>query len=99
MRQKAGSTTRGNARRPDREARRPGRRMAETLELDGLTELRAALIEERQTIAASVRKLRDARRQKGTFVLGDGAAAGPRLVDVQHQIDVVDSIIATLTKV
>lgn len=46
-----------------------------------------------------MRKLRDARRQKGTFVLGDGAAAGPRLVDVQHQIDVVDSIIATLTKV
>ena len=56
--------------------------MAETLELDGLNELRAALLEERQTIVASVRKLRDSRRQKGTFVLGDGAAAGPRLVAV-----------------
>ncbi|MDH2312101.1 HOOK family protein [Methylobacterium brachiatum] len=72
--------------------------MAETVELDGLNELRAALLEERQTIVASVRKLRDTRRQKGTFVLGDGAAAGPRLVAVQHQIDVVESIIATLTK-
>ena len=33
--------------------------MASTLELDGLNELRAALIEERQIIVASVRKLRE----------------------------------------
>ncbi|MHB2205998.1 HOOK family protein [Methylobacterium sp. CM6257] len=72
--------------------------MASTLELDGLLELRAALLEERQIIVASVRKLRDARRQKGTFVLGDGSEAGPRLVAVQQQIDVVESIIATVTK-
>ncbi|MGH1572169.1 HOOK family protein [Methylobacterium sp. P31] len=68
------------------------------LELDGLLELRAALLEERQIIVASVRKLRDAHRQKGTFVLGDGKEAGPRLVAVQQQIDVVESIIATVTK-
>ena len=72
--------------------------MASTLELDGLNELRDALIEERQIIVASVRKLRDARRQKGTFVLGDGAEAGPRLVAVQGQIEVVESIIAALTQ-
>jgi hypothetical protein len=72
--------------------------MASTLELDGLLELRAALLEERQIIVASVCKLRDARRQKGTFVLGDGSEAGPRLVAVQQQIDVVESIIATVTK-
>lgn len=72
--------------------------MASTLELDGLLELRAALLEERQIIVASVRKLRDVRRQKGTFVLGDGSEAGPRLVAVQQQIDVVESIIATVTK-
>jgi hypothetical protein len=72
--------------------------MASILELDGLNELRAALIEERQIIAASVRKLRDARRSKGTFVMGDGAQVGPRLVAVQQQIVVVESIIATLTK-
>ena len=72
--------------------------MASTLVLDGLTELRDALIEERQVIVASVRKLRDARRQKGTFVLGDGADAGPRLVAVQEQIVVVESIIAALTR-
>ncbi|WCS22594.1 HOOK family protein [Methylobacterium sp. NMS14P] len=72
--------------------------MASTLELDGLTELRDALVEERQIIVASVRKLRDTRRQKGTFVLGDGAEAGPRLVAVQEQIEVVESIIAALTQ-
>ena len=72
--------------------------MASTLELDGLNELRDALIEERQIIVASVRKLRDARRRKGTFVLGDGADAGPRLVAVKEQIEVVESIIAALTQ-
>lgn len=72
--------------------------MTPTLELDGLIELRTALVEERQIIVASVRKLRDARRQRGTFVLGDGAEAGPRLVAVQQQIDVVEAIIATLTE-
>ncbi|MEL6063145.1 MULTISPECIES: HOOK family protein [unclassified Methylobacterium] len=72
--------------------------MAQTLELDGLNELRAALIEERQIIVASVRKLRQARRQKGTFVLGDGSEAGPRFVEVQRQIDVVEAVIATLTE-
>jgi hypothetical protein len=71
--------------------------MTPTLELEGLDELRSALIEERQIIVASVRRLREARRQKGTFVMGDGAEAGSRLVDVQQQIDVVDAIIATLT--
>jgi hypothetical protein len=71
--------------------------MASTLELEGLDELRSALIEERQIIVASVRRLRETRRQKGTFVLGDGAEAGARLVAVQGQIDVVDAIIATLT--
>jgi hypothetical protein len=76
---------------------RPGSRMASTLELDGLNELRAALLEERQIIVASVRKLRETRRQKGTFVLGDGSEAGPRLVAVQQQIEVVEGIIATLT--
>lgn len=70
--------------------------MTLTLELDGLNELRAALVEERQIIVASVRKLRETRRQRGTFVMGDGAEAGPRLVAVQQQIEVVDSIIATL---
>lgn len=75
---------------------RLGRRMASTLELDGLNELRAALIEERQIIVASVRKLRETRRQRGTFVMGDGSEAGPRLVAVQQQIAVVESIIATL---
>ena len=70
--------------------------MTSALELDGLQELRAALIEERQIIVASVRKLRETRRQKGTFVLGDGSNAGPRLVAVQQQIEVVESVIATL---
>ncbi|MBE7198430.1 MAG: HOOK family protein [Parafilimonas terrae] len=70
--------------------------MTPTLELDGLNELRAALIEERQIIVASVRKLRETRRQKGTFVMGDGSEAGPRLVAVQQQIDVVEAIIAGL---
>ena len=70
--------------------------MASTLELDGLNELRAALVEERQIIVASVRKLRETRRHRGTFVMGDGSEAGPRLVAVQQQIEVVDSIIATL---
>ena len=77
---------------------RLGRRMAPTLELDGLNELRAALLEERQIILASVRKLRQTRRQKGTFVLGDGSEAGPRFCAVQQQIDVVETVIATLTK-
>jgi hypothetical protein len=67
------------------------------LELDDLNELRAALLEQRQTIAASVRKIRETRRQKGTFVLGDGSAAGARLVAVQRQIEVVESIIAKLS--
>lgn len=71
--------------------------MAQTLELDGLYELRAALLEERQILVASVRKLRETRRQKGTFVLGDGSEAGPRFVAVQQQIDVVEAVIATLT--
>jgi hypothetical protein len=70
--------------------------MTPTLELDGLNELRAALIEERQIIVASVRKLRETRRQKGTFVMGDGSEAGPRLLAVQQQIDVVEAIIAGL---
>ncbi|MCJ2133817.1 HOOK family protein [Methylobacterium sp. J-026] len=70
--------------------------MISTLELDGLQELRAALIEERQILVASVRKLRETRRQKGTFVLGDGSEAGPRLVALQQQIEVVESVIATL---
>jgi hypothetical protein len=71
--------------------------MDPTLELDGLNELRSALLEERQIIVATVRRLRETRRQRGTFVLGDGAAAGPRLLAVQQQIDVVEAIIATLT--
>ncbi|MBE7203603.1 HOOK family protein [Methylobacterium sp. A49B] len=71
--------------------------MAPTLEIDGLNELRAALIEERQIIVASVRKLRETRRQKGTFVMGDGSEAGPRILAVQQQIEVVESIIAKLT--
>lgn len=71
--------------------------MAPTLELDGLNELHAALLEERQIIVASVRKLREARRQKGTFVLGDGSEAGSRFVAVQQQIDAVEGVIATLT--
>ncbi|MCJ2089193.1 HOOK family protein [Methylobacterium sp. E-005] len=71
--------------------------MAPTLELDGLNELHAALIEERQIIVASVRKLRETRRQKGSFVLGDGSEAGLRFVAVQQQIDVVEAVIATLT--
>ncbi|MCJ2017977.1 HOOK family protein [Methylobacterium sp. E-065] len=71
--------------------------MAQTLELDGLNELHAALIEERQIIVASVRKLRETRRQKGSFVLGDGSEAGPRFVAVQQQIDVIEAVIATLT--
>lgn len=71
--------------------------MAQTLELDGLNELRAALIEERQIIVASVRKLRETRRQKGSFVLGDGSEAGPRFVAVQQQIDVIEAVIAALT--
>ncbi|WP_342106581.1 HOOK family protein [Methylobacterium sp. SI9] len=71
--------------------------MAQTLELDGLYELHAALLEERQILVASVRKLRETRRQKGTFVLGDGSEAGPRFVAVQQQIDVVEAVIATLT--
>lgn len=70
--------------------------MAANIELDGLYELHAALIEERQNIIASVVKLRGTRRQKGTFVQGDGSAAGPRVVAVQEQIAVVESIIATL---
>ncbi len=71
--------------------------MAQTLELDGLYELHAALLEERQILVASVRKLRETRRQKGTFVLGDGSEAGPRFVAMQQQIDVVEAVIATLT--
>lgn len=71
--------------------------MAQTLELDGLNELHAALLEERQIIVASVRKLRETRRQKGTFVLGDGSEAGSRFVAVQQQIDAVEAVIATLT--
>lgn len=71
--------------------------MAQTLELDGLYELHAALLEERQILVASVRKLRETRRQKGTFVLGDGSEAGPRFLVVQQQIDVVEAVIATLT--
>lgn len=71
--------------------------MGSTVELDGLNELRAALIEERQIIVASVRRLRTTRRQKGTFALGDGSEAGPRLAEVQRQIEVVESIIATLS--
>ena len=70
--------------------------MASTLEFDGLNELRAALLEERQIIVASVRRLRETRRQRGTFALGDGSEAGPRLIAVQQQIEVVESIIATL---
>jgi hypothetical protein len=72
--------------------------MVENLELDGLYELWAALLEERRTIVTSVRTLRGTRRQKGTFVLGDGAAAGPRFLAVQQQIDMVESVIARLTK-
>lgn len=71
--------------------------MAQTLELDGLNELRSALLEERQIILASVRKLRETRRQKGSFVLGDGSEAGPRFMAVQQQIDVIEAVIATLT--
>lgn len=71
--------------------------MASSLELDGLSELRAALIEERQILVASVRTLRETRRRKGTFVLGDGSEAGPRFVAVQQQIDMVEAVIATLT--
>jgi hypothetical protein len=71
--------------------------METNLELDDLNELRAALLEQRQTIAASVRKLRETRRQKGTFVLGDGSAAGARLLTVQQQIEAVESIIAKLS--
>lgn len=69
--------------------------MDPTRELDGLRELRAALLEERENIVVSVARLRDTRREKGTFVPGDGAAAGPRLVAVQAQIGVVEAIIAT----
>lgn len=70
--------------------------MAASIELDGLYELHAALIEERQNIVASVVKLRTARRLKGTFVQGDGSAAGPRVAAVQQQISVVEALIATL---
>ena len=70
--------------------------MAANIERDGLYELHAALLEERQNIVASVVKLRGTRRQKGTFVQGDGSAAGPRIVAVQQQIEVVEAIIATL---
>ncbi|MGH1573379.1 hypothetical protein ACRAWG_25295 [Methylobacterium sp. P31] len=75
-----------------------GRRMVANLELDGLYQLWAALLEERRTIVASVRTLRVTRRQKGTFVLGGGADAGSRFLAVQQQIDVVESVIARLTK-
>ncbi len=70
--------------------------MAANIELDGFYELHAALIEERQNIVAGVVKLRSTRRQKGTFVQGDGAAAGARVAAVQQQITVVEAIIATL---
>ena len=70
--------------------------MAANIELDGLYELQAALIEERQNIVASVVKLRRTRRQKGTFVQGDGAAAGPRMLAVQQQIAMVEALIETL---
>ena len=69
--------------------------MPDQLELDGLNELLAALVEERLNIVTSVRKLRDTRRQKGTFVLGDGAASGTRLAMVQHQIEIVEALIAS----
>jgi hypothetical protein len=71
--------------------------MTAKIELDGLYELRAALLEERHIIAVSVAELRGARRRRGTFVLGDGAAAGPRIVAVQQQIEVIEAIIAGLT--
>lgn len=71
--------------------------MGPTLGLDGLNELHAALLEERQIIVTSVRRLRESRRQKGTFVLGDGSEAGPRFLAVQQQIDVVEAVIASLT--
>lgn len=71
--------------------------MAANTELDGLQELHAALLEERRNIVASVVKLRRTRRQKGSFVLGDGAAAGSKVVAVQQQIEVVEAIIAALT--
>ncbi|MCJ2073704.1 HOOK family protein [Methylobacterium sp. J-030] len=70
--------------------------MTQSPELDGLIELRAALIEERQIIAAAVQSLRETRRRKGSFVLGDGSESGPRFVAVQQQIDVVEAVIATL---
>ena len=72
--------------------------MAVNMELDGMHELRAALLEERRNIAASVVKLRRTRRQKGSFVPGDGSAAGRRVVVVQRQIEVVEAIIAALTE-
>lgn len=71
--------------------------MAAKIELDGMHELRTALLEERQNIVVSVAKLRGTRRQKGTFVLGDGSAAGLRIVAIQQQIEVVEAIIAGLT--
>ena len=82
----------------DRLGGEPGRRMAANIELDGLYELHAALTEERQNIVASVVKLRGTRRRKGTFVQGDGSAAGPRVAAVQQQIEVVEAIIARLVE-
>jgi hypothetical protein len=72
--------------------------MPENLELDGLNELRAALVEERLNIVTAVRKLRDTRRQKGSFVLGDGAASGDRFAVVQRQIEVVEARIAAMMR-
>lgn len=68
--------------------------MAENIELDGLHELHAALVEERQNVVAAVLKLRSTRRQKGTFVQGDGSAAGPRVTALQQQIETIEAIIA-----
>ncbi|MET3486170.1 hypothetical protein [Methylobacterium sp. 1973] len=72
--------------------------MIDHLELEGLYELWAALLEERRMIVASVKSLRDTRRRKGSFVVGDGAASGPRFMALQQQIDCVESVIARLTK-
>lgn len=72
--------------------------MIDNLELEGLYELWAALLEERRMIVASVKSLRDTRRRKGSFVVGDGAASGPHFVALQQQIDCVESVIARLTQ-
>ncbi|WFS09088.1 hypothetical protein [Methylobacterium sp. 391_Methyba4] len=72
--------------------------MIDHLELEGLYELWAALLEERRMIVASVKSLRDTHRRKGSFVVGDGAASGPGFMALQQQIDCVESVIARLTK-